>query len=154
MIDAKLAEYLDTRRWLINNGLLDENTKAQIWEFAAYVSPDVIALEVDIDVENKSISYTLYGEDQLIKNFNKFHKLVKAKTFIGVWLLKRFLRKHGSQDIEGMLQRCISDFLGPKWKVKAQLKHINLYVEDAGVEGGSREEVKQTDQLLNEEQRS
>jgi hypothetical protein len=145
-MDSELAKYLDQNRWLINNGLWSDNFKNQLFMFGSIVNLEIAAVDVSIDSQNKKISYVLYGSSKLMKLQARHNSLTGAKSYIGLWLYKRFLKKHGSFNFQGMLDRCVKDLCGPGWSAVAELKHIDQYSPD-GAEGGLSEQSRLPNQL-------
>ena len=78
-----LAELVDHSRWLMNNGLANDVIKNQLMAYGAIAHPDVAAVELTMDMEGKTISYTLYVDSQLLKKINKFKELSKSTGFWG-----------------------------------------------------------------------
>lgn len=129
MDDKQLNEYLDQQRWLLNNGLISEPVKNQLFFCGSIVHKEVQAVELDLDVEKKLVSFRLYFNKNIIDNANKYKKLSSDKTLIGMWRFKRMLKKHGSFDFSGMLNNLVKGYCGPKWNAVAEIKDVAKYVD-------------------------
>ena len=58
--DKKLAEMLDHSRWQLNNGLVDDMTKNNLFVYGSIVNKEVKGVEVQVDVKEKIVKYDLY----------------------------------------------------------------------------------------------
>ena len=130
---TNLDETLDHNRWLLNNGLISDITKRNIFLYGSIVHKDIKAVDVDIDATSRSILYRLYIDKKLIKKINKFNVLKTDKSFFGLWRLKRLLKKEGNLDIGFLLKMFIKDYCGPKWNTEFTLLPIEEYKEEKDV---------------------
>jgi hypothetical protein len=130
----KLTEFVDQQRWLMNNGLVPDSVKNQLFFYGSIVHPEVQAVEVKIRPEDKFVDYTVYLNNDLIKRINKYHKLSTATSLFGMWRFKRFLKKEGSLDFQSMLGAFVRDFCGPGWSTKVTVSDFDVYVDSIGVE--------------------
>lgn len=127
-----IEEYVDQRRWLLNNGLVTDDVKNQLFFCGSIVHKDVQAIELEINPENKLIYYKIYVRDDLLKNINKYNKLSKSSSLIDMWLFKRLLKREGSLDFSKVLRSFVRDFCGPKWEVSVDVVDFNNYVDSLG----------------------
>jgi hypothetical protein len=134
MDETKLQEYIDQHRWLLNNGLVGDDVKNQLFFCGSIVHKDVQAVEVDITPENKVVSYRIYVDRDLLKKIDKYHRLSRSTGLVGMWLFKRFLVKNGSLDFSAILKKFVKDFCGPKWTAEVEVKDFGTYVENVGTE--------------------
>ena len=129
MDSKQLAEYLDQSKWLINNGLINDGIKNQLFTFGSVVHKDLKALELDIKVETKELEYRLFFDEKTLKLIAKYEELSKSDSMWGLWRFKRMLKKHGNLNIHHILSKFVRDFCGPKWIVKVNLMDFKNYVE-------------------------
>lgn len=140
MDKKQLAEYVDQQRWLLNNGLVTEDVKNQLFFCGSIVHKDVQAVEVDISIEEKSVQYRLYFNSDLVKKVEKYSKLSKSTGLFGMWRFKRLLQKEGSLDFQNILDKFVKDFCGPKWFAKVAVVDFNTYIEELGAQSGDQSE--------------
>lgn len=145
--DLDLEEYVDQRRWLINNGLITDDVKNQLFFCGSIVHKDVQAVEVDILVETKTVHYKIYIESSLIKKIDLYNVLSKSTSLFGLWRFKRLLKKEGALDFQQVLGRFVKDFCGPKWNVTVETVDFNSYVEELGEQSGAGDESQQSNKL-------
>jgi hypothetical protein len=133
MDDNKLAEYLDQGRWLLNNGMANDQVKNQLFMFGSIVHKDVQALEVDIVPENKLVKYNIYLKSDIIDKANKYKELSTQTSLIGMWKFKRFLKKEGNLNFTGILNKFI------KGSVQVEVSDFDKYFDGAssGEDGSS-----------------
>lgn len=135
MDSKQLAEYLDQSRWLMNNGLINDGIKNQLFTYGSIVHKDLKALELDIKVETKELEYRLFFDEKTLKLIAKYDELSKSDSMWGLWRFKRMLKKHGNLNLQHILSKFVKDFCGPTWSVKVNLMDFKYYVE--GNDGGS-----------------
>lgn len=131
MDDKQLNEYLDQQRWLLNSGLISEPVKNQLFFCGSIVHKEVQAVELDLDVEKKTVAYQIYFHGKMIDKINKYKELSSSKTLIGMWRFKRMLKKNGSLDFHSMLNNLIKDYCGPKWSAAVEIRDFAKYVDGA-----------------------
>lgn len=131
----KLTQQIDQHRWLLNNGLISETVKDQLFFFGSIIHPDVQAVEVKIKPEDRTVDYTVYFTKKTLKKIDKYNKLATSTSLLGMWRFKRFLKKEGTLNFHGMLDSFVKDFCGPSWNTKLTLVDFDVYVDDIGVEG-------------------
>ena len=124
-----LMERVDQQRWLLNNGLVTDEAKNNVYIYGTLVNKEVKAVEVSLDVENKKIHYTLYFSNSFLKDYNKFNELVGTESIFGLFRLRRILKKHGNLNIGGILKSFVSDYCGPNWTVTYELKDVKEYID-------------------------
>lgn len=145
---GKLAEIVDQQRWLLNNGLVPDSVKNQLFFYGSVVHTDVQAVEVKITPESKLVDYTIYFNKSLLKKMEKYRKLSAATSLFGMWRFKRFLEKEGSLDFSGMLDSFVKGFCGPNWTAKVAIMDFDVYVDDIGAEGGPDKAGQQSNKLF------
>jgi len=134
--ELKLEEYVDQRRWLLNNGLVTDDVKNQLFFCGSIVHKDVQAVELRIDAEQKHVYYTIYVQKDLLKKIDKYNTLSKSDKLFDLWRFKRLLKKEGSLDFNKVLNGFVRDFCGPKWKVSVEILDFNSYVDGIEVANG------------------
>ena len=138
MDSKQLAEYLDQSRWLLNNGLINDGIKNQLFMYGSIVHKDLKALELDIKTEAKELEYRLFFDEKTLKLIAKYEELSKSDSMWGLWRFRRMLKKHGNLNVHHVLSKFVKDFCGPNWTVKVNLMDFKNYVEgnDGGAESG------------------
>ncbi len=137
-------DHVDHQRWLIDNGFINDLHKDNLFVYGTLVHKQVEATEVRIDVENKLIDYDLYIGKNLRKKIARYEELSGSKTIIGLWLFKRMLKKEGNLNFLQVLNNFVRDYLGPKWRVTANMKDIETYEEGFKQEPGASTPVDQS----------
>jgi hypothetical protein len=145
--DINLEEYVDQRRWLLNNGLVTDDVKNQLFFCGSIVHKEVQAVELELEAEKKLVSYKIYVDTALINKIAKYHVLSKSTSLFGMWRFKRFLKKEGSLDFQQILTTMVKDFCGSKWNVTVQVVDFNSYVEQLG----EQSETDSSGQLSNQQ---
>lgn len=131
----KLTEFVDQQRWLLNNGLVPDSVKNQLFFYGSVIHPEVQAVEVKIRPEDKYVDYTVYFTSKTLKKMEKYNKLSTSTSLLGMWRFKRFLKKEGSLNFQSMLSTFVRGFCGPGWSTKLTIVDFDVYVDTLGVEG-------------------
>ena len=145
--ETSIEEYVDQRRWLLNNGFITDDVKNQLFFAGSIAHKEVQAVELDLEPENKKVKYRIYVEAALIKKIEKYHVLSKSTSIFGMWRFRRFLKKEGALDFHQILNKLVRDFCGPSWNATVEVLDFNIYVEGLG----EQSETAGTDQLLNQQ---
>jgi|ERR1051325_5384254 hypothetical protein len=143
----ELAEYVDQQRWLLNNGLVPDSVKNQLFFYGSVVHKDVQAVEVAIHPEAKTVEYKIYFNKDMLAKIAKYHELSAATSLFGMWRFKRLLQKEGSLDFQSMLRKFVGDFCGPKWTTKVELSSFDVYVDTVGEQSETDKPSQQSDKL-------
>ncbi len=143
MDESELKQYVDQQRWLLNNGLISDGVKNQLFFCGSIVHKDVQAVELNVDPEKKVVNYTVFINADLLGKMERYKELSTSTSVFGMWKFKRLLKKEGSLDFQKVLGRFVTDFCGPKWQTTVQVLDFAKYVEDSGEEGGSLEGSQQ-----------
>jgi hypothetical protein len=125
-----IAEHIDQQRWLLNNGLITDEAKNNIYVYGTLVHSDIQAVDVAIDVEKKAIYYVLFAPKSFIKRYKKFLHLKDATSLFSLLKLKFLLKRRGNLNIGGILRSFITDYCGPTWSVSFELKDIKEYKDE------------------------
>lgn len=125
--DEVLYRILDQQRWLMNNGLLNDMHKDQLYMYGAIVHKDIKAVELDIDVEKKTVSYYLYIDNRLSNQVKKFKRLSKSDGLFNMWRFKRLLEREGNLNFSAIIGRFVKDYCGPAWNSSVKLLDIKEY---------------------------
>ena len=147
METKELEQFLDQQRWLLNNGLVTDSVKNQLFFCGSIVHAEVQAVEVQIHPEEKQVEYTIYVFKDLIKKIETYKKLSTSTSLFDMWRFKRFLKKNGALDFQAMLGRYITDFCGPKWSTKVNVRDFDVYVDAIGVESEDAGRSQQSNKL-------
>lgn len=126
---GNMNEHIDHQRWLLEHGFVNDLHKDNLFMYGSIVHRDVHAVQVDIDVEKKLITYDLYVKSSLFKKIDRYEQLSQSKSIIGLWRFKRMLKKEGNLNLKHLLNRFVSDYCGPKWSVDLRLKDFKEYEE-------------------------
>ncbi len=148
MDDKQLSEYLDQGRWLLNNGMANDQVKNQLFMFGSIAHKDVQALEVSIVPEKKLVKYQVFFKSDVILKINRYKELSTQTSLIGMWRFKRFLKKEGNLNFTGILNKFVKEYCGPKWSVQVEVADIDKYFD--GAESGEDGSSWNFNQLPNE----
>ncbi len=141
-----LAELIDHSRWLMNNGLANDVIKNQLMAYGAIAHPEIAAVQLQMNLEERSVHYQLYVDSKLLKKINRFKELSEIKSFWGLYLFKRMLKKDGNLHIDQILDKFIKDYCGSTWSATTTVLDISEYqdgyedVEDENFKFGSGED--------------
>ncbi len=143
MENTDIAKLMDSDRWLLNNGLVSDNVKNQLFFCGSIVHKDVQAVEVKIRPEVKLVDYIVYVTPELIKKIALYDKLSMSKSLFGMWRFKRLLQKEGCLDLQKVLNSFVTDYCGPKWVAKASIISFDSYVDSLSSDTESQIDVAQ-----------
>jgi len=124
-----VAQIMDSDRWLLNNGLVSDNVKNQLFFCGSIVHKDVRAVELKITPEAKLVDYIIYVPSGLLKKIAQYNKLSISKSLFDMWRFKRLLQREGCLDFQKILSSFVMDYCGPKWTTKANIISFDLYVD-------------------------
>lgn len=127
---SSVESLVDHHRWLLNNGIVHDSIKNQLFMYGSIVHKNVLALELSVEVEKKTITYKIYLDSKTLKKISKFNNLKNDNSFLGLFLLKRFIKKEGNLDFKGILGTFIKDYCGPNWLVTLEILDFNNYKEE------------------------
>lgn len=142
-----LEEYVDQHRWLLNNGLVNDNVKNQLFFCGSIVHREVQAVELKIDPEKKIVLYKIYVDNDLLKKIEKYRVLSESTSLFGMWRFKRLLQKEGSLDFQKVLGKFVKDFCGPKWGVAVETVDFSVYIDELGEHSEADGQSQQPDKL-------
>lgn len=145
--EVSMEEYVDQRRWLLNNGFITDDVKNQLFFAGSIAHKEVQAVELDLEPENKKVHYKIYVDSNLIKKIGKYQALSKSTTLFGMWRFKRFLKREGALDFTQILNKLVKDFCGPTWLATVQVVDFNDYVEGLGEQSDTAESNQPFDKL-------
>lgn len=145
--ETSIEEYVDQRRWLLNNGFITDDVKNQLFFCGSIAHKEVQAVELDLEPEAKKVKYKIYVNSDLIKKISKYHVLSKSTSLFGMWRFKHFLKKEGALDFNQILNKLVRDFCGPTWSATVEVLDFNTYVEGLG----EQSETAGIDQLSNQQ---
>jgi hypothetical protein len=123
-----IKDNLDHQRWLIDNGLITDIHKDNLYIYGAICHPGIKAVELNINVDTKKLEYFLYIDLALEKTLNKFNTLKDSKSIWHLWLLKRLLKKHGNLNIPTLISKMVVSYLGPKWSTTSHFRPLAEYI--------------------------
>ena len=129
MNDTKISELIDHERWLLNNGLVNDLAKNNLYMYGSIVHKDVQAVELAIDVTKKVVAYNIYVHSSLLSKISKYESLKNADDIISLWRLKRLLKKEGNLNLKHLLNSFVKDFCGRQWSATLNLVDYKNYRE-------------------------
>lgn len=129
MDNSGIESLIDHHRWLLNNGIVHDNIKNQLFMYGSIVHRDVAAVDLAVNATEKCISYKIFVNSELQQKIDKFNKLRDDQSFIGLWRFKRFLKKEGNLDFDSILNSFVIDYCGKGWKTNITTVDFNDYVE-------------------------
>jgi len=133
-MDLNLHEHLDHQRWLMNNGFINDLHKDTLFMYGSIVHKDVVSLELQIDKDNKRVSYTAYVNASLLRKIEKFDKLKQSASVWGLWSFKRMLKKEGNLDLKFIVDKFVKDYCGPSWSATLNMKDVSAYNEEPEID--------------------
>lgn len=145
--DMNLEEYVDQRRWLLNNGFIHDDVKNQLFFAGSIAHKEVQAVELDLNPEKRLVNYKIYVNSDLIKKISQYQVLSKSTSLFGMWRFRRLLKKEGALDFHQILNKLVRDFCGPNWNATVQVVDFNTYVEGLGEQSETARDDQQSDQL-------
>lgn len=145
--ELKLEEYVDQRRWLLNNGFITDDVKNQLFFCGSIAHKEVQAVELDLLPEERLVRYKIYVNPDLIKKISKYEVLSKSTSLFGMWRFRRLLKKEGALDFQQILNKLVKDFCGPNWNVTVNVVDFNSYVDELGDQSETAGISQQLDQL-------
>lgn len=119
-------QYVDSRRWLINNNLITDSIKNDLFVLATVIDTKILAISLDINFKSKMIDYVIYTDSITMFRYRVAKKLRSNKVLY--YLLCKRLRVF--EDIDGhedMLNNNLALTLGPSWKASLRFIHISSY---------------------------
>lgn len=122
-----VTEHIDLQRWLINSNMINDLHKNTIFMYGSLLNKDVKAVEADINVEHRLISYKIYIPYNILTLKQKMAGLSTNQSIIGLWRYKRMLAKNGNLDFQAIASKFIKDYLGPNWNTKVDVLDIENY---------------------------
>jgi hypothetical protein len=135
--ELSLSEMLNTQRWLLNNNLVPDSVKNQLFFFGSIIHKDVQAVEVKIRPEKKCVDYIIYVPKDILRKIEQYKKLSATKSLFGLWRFRRFLKREGVLDFNAMMNSFVRDFCGLNWTAIVNVADFDAYTDTLGVEGES-----------------
>jgi len=129
MENSELAKYVDNQRWLMNSGLFTDAAKNMLFMYGSIAHPQVKAVDLNIDVENKSVDFKIYLPKPVMKKILKYYKLSKSTNFWGLRCFKNFLKKEGDMNFKNILSGFVRDYCGPNWSANVEIFDFADYEE-------------------------
>jgi hypothetical protein len=148
MDNQQLAEFIDQQRWLMNNGLISDSVKNQLFFCGSIVHKDVQAVELEIRPESRLVEYKIYVNKDLISKIAKYKALSTSTSLFGLWRFKRLLKQEGSLEFQSVLNKFVIDFCGASWRATVEVLDFANYIDGLGEQGensGSRSADKLPD---------
>jgi len=130
MNEEKITEIMDHIRWTLNNGIVTDIVKNNLYMYGSLAHKDVKALEVAIDPSTKIVDYVIYGPESMLDTVTRYYSMRDKTGLFNLWRLRRLLKKQGNLDIDRILNGFVKDLCGPGWRATYKLKNISEYVEN------------------------
>ena len=125
----RVEEIVDNERWLINNGLISDAAKNNIYVYAYLINRGIAAAEVDIDVDNRHINYKLFVKPALGKAYDFFSN--RDGSWWSLLWCAFYVRKYGNLNFTPTLAKFIKDYVGPSWRVSVAVTTEAPHTEKA-----------------------
>lgn len=123
----EINDHVDHQRWLLEHGFINDLHKDNLYMYGAIAHKDIKGLQLDIDVSNKIVTYSIYCDTSLLGKIDKYKRLSQSKGILGLWRFKRLLKKEGNLNFKFLLNTFVKDYCGPKWQVKLNLEDYENY---------------------------
>ena len=120
-------EYVDQHRWLLNNGLFTDQAKDTLYLYGAIINKNITAVEVSVNSNTKTVKYIVYAPSFLLKDYNRYQALKGTSSILGMWSLKRLLKRHGNLEFLKILSGFVKTYCGPAWSVDLELRESSEY---------------------------
>ena len=127
MDETNISQLIDHHRWLLNNGIMHDDVKNHLFLYGSIVHKDVKAVDLVVDMENKTVHYDIYINKSLLKKINKFQELRGTTSLYGLWQLKRLVKNEGNLDFALILNNFIKDYCGSKWVSTVEIHDFKEY---------------------------
>ena len=118
---------INAQRWLMSNGILTDLHKDNLFMYGTIVHPGVAFVELDVDVDNKTLSYTVFINRALAKALAKYKKYTASNSIWNLFWLRRLIKKQGDLELHGMLRNFVNSYCGPTWNVSLEIKQESEY---------------------------
>ena len=140
-----LSEVISTEQWFLQNHIVTDQVKNDIFLYGSAVHPTAIeAVVTIIDVAKKIVNYELYINEDIYKLFLLFKKKQAKKDIISLWLFKRFIKKNGNLDFKILFNNKLNHLInlrcGSDWKAEAELYPMSKY-KDTTVESENSDAI-------------
>jgi len=129
MDQDKIAELMDQERWLLNNGLITDSVKNQLFFYGSLIHKDTRALKVDINLEKKLVEYEIFLDKEVIDKIELYQRLQKRTDLIGMWRFRRMLKKESNLNFNSIINKFVKDYCGPKWSATVKVTDSSLYLD-------------------------
>jgi hypothetical protein len=120
----------------MNNGLISDSVKNQLFFCGSIVHKDVQAVELEIRPESRLVEYKIYVNKDLISKIEKYKKLSTSTSLFGLWRFKRLLKQEGSLEFQAVLNKFVIDFCGVSWRATVEVLDFASYIDGLGEQSG------------------
>lgn len=120
-------EHVDQHRWLLNNGLFTDQAKDTLYLYGAIINQSITAVEVSVNSNTKIVKYIVYAPNSLLRDYDRYQALKGTGSILGMWKLKRLLKRHGNLEFLKILSGFVKTYCGPAWSVELDLKESSEY---------------------------
>lgn len=124
---SAILDQISMTQWLLNNNLMDQSFKNNIFFYGTIAHPAVQAVNCDVIIKEKTIKYTLYFNHSMLQLIHKFKKLSQSTSLFSRWRYKRMLKKTGNLHLHKILEQCIKDYCGANWRVLVNYDDIRNF---------------------------
>lgn len=122
-----IDDHIDHQRWLLDHGFINDLHKDNLYMYGAIIHRDIAAVEIEINCDKKTVGYCIYCDRKLLRKLDKYERLSKSRSVLGLWRFKRLLKKEGNLNFKRLLDNFVKDYCGPKWAVELELKDYREY---------------------------
>lgn len=129
MDNAKLTEFIDHNRWLLNNGMISDATKNHLFMYGSILHKEVLAVELAVDAAKKLVLYQVFVPPTLLKKYKDFQQLRLSKGILSLWRLRRLLKKNGNLDFSSMINNFVKDYCGNGWSAEVSVLSYSGYMD-------------------------
>lgn len=133
MDEDAISKLMDHNRWLLNNGLVPDSIKNQLFMYGSLVHKDVLAVELSVNVDKYSIDYKIYIDKNLKNKIDKFKILQSSEGMWGLWKFKRLLKEEGNLNFDVVIDKFVKDYCGNKWSTQLTVLDYSEYIPDEDV---------------------
>jgi hypothetical protein len=124
-----LLQSIDLDRWLLNNGLISDKAKNELFACGSIVHKEVRAIDLRVMADKKLVEYDIYVPNTVLKKRDKYFKFYGSKRVLDMWRFKRLLLKEGCLDFQQILNAHVKNYCGPSWSTKVSVLSIDKYVD-------------------------
>lgn len=129
-MDKQLAEYMDTRRWIAQSGIMTDDLKNNLFMYGSILHRNISAVDLTISMENNRVDYKIFIPKDVLKKLHKYERLLNEYNanslgWYNRWRFANMLSEMKTNeerlDFEVMLNHFVRDLLGGKWSASCEI---------------------------------